>query len=378
MSRWAKKIMLSTLTAAKTSGIPAPTARSLRLMRIGFEGEVAQQDLSICSYKLGYPAASVISIDFEPLLDTPGHNSLNSRGTRATLELADQFGIPLTWAICGEAAEKDREAYEQILCSDVRHDVGAHTFDHLDLADSRYTEADVMDDLSSCIDLLSSVERPVTFVFPYNREGHFKVLRRLGFVAYRSKERLLGYPKKMHGLWCIPPVYYIDEVSGDFDMAKKLIDFAIAYGCVFHLWFHPRSLAAGGNIESYVDTVLKPIFKYISEKKSEGKLWTCTMRELANYCEARERCSIKSKSEDGRIKLNVKCVIKDPRFDHPPQVTIQIPIPQGGTIVRVDGERTANAKIMVSDQGPQLFLPLSFEEPVRHVEITHPSIVKAA
>ncbi|MFQ6135097.1 MAG: polysaccharide deacetylase family protein [Nitrososphaerales archaeon] len=378
ITQWGKKTVLSTLIAAKAAGIPIPTAHSLKLMNIGFEGGVAQQGLSICPYKSGYPAASCISIDFEHLHDNSSHNNLNSRGTKATLELADQFGIPLTWAICGEAAVKDREAYEQILRSKVKQDIGVHTYSHLDLADSRRTETDVLSDISKCIDLLDSSERPVSFIFPYNREDHFESLRRLGFVAYRSKERVFGYPQKKDGLWCIPPVYYIDEVSGDFETAKRFIDFAIANGCVFHMWFHPRSIALDGDIEAYVATVLKPIFRYISEKRREGNLWVCTMRELANYCEARENCTITSKKEDGRIRLDVKCVIRDPRFDHPPQVTIKIPISEGGTIVRVDGETTLNTKVSASKQGLHLFLPLTFDEPVRHIEITPPSSIVSA
>lgn len=373
-------MILSTLVTAKANGIPVPATPGLKLMNIGFKGGVAQNGLSVCPYNGIYPAASCISLDFEHLNDTQSsRKSMNSRGTQAILELADQFEMPLTWAICGEAAEKDSEAYEQILRSKVKHDIGVHTYSHPNLSDPKHTDILVADDIARCIELLDIGEkRPVSFIFPYNGEGRFKSIRHLGFVAYRSKARELGYPQKKNGLWCIPPVYYLDESSGDFATARRLIDLAIVCGSVFHLWLHPRSLAVGGDVKSYVDTVLKPIFRYISEKRREGNLWVCTMRELANYCEAREKCTVKSKSEGGRIKLDVRCVIRDRRFDYPPQVTLKIPIPRGGTIVQIDGEITSNAKVSGSNQGLHLFVPLTFDTPVKHIGITPPSAVSVA
>jgi peptidoglycan/xylan/chitin deacetylase (PgdA/CDA1 family) len=371
-----KEMILTTLITAKSIGVPTPTTHALRLMKIGFERGVEHEGTLIYPYKYGYPAAACISIDFEHLRDNSSRNSLNSRGTKATLALAEQYGIPLTWAICGETAAKDREAYEQILHSEIKHDIGVHTYSHLDLADPSLTEADALADISKCIDHLDADERPVSFVFPYNNEGHLESLHHLGFIVYRSKERVLGYPQKRYGLWCIPPVYYIDESIDGFDTAKRLIDLSIACGCVFHLWFHPRSIAIGADIGAYVKTVLKPIFRYLSEMRRDGKIWICTMRELANYCEARENCTVTRKSEDGRAKIDVRCIVEDSRFDYPPQITIKVPLHQGGAVVQIDGAKPSNAKVSASRQGLDLALSLTFEEPVRHVEITPPSVVR--
>ncbi len=361
--------------ALKGFGISTLAKQSLRLINIDFESVETETGIAISPYKYGYPSASCISIDFEHKLDYPGNDSMNSRGTKAILELAEEFEIPLTWAICGETAEKERDTYDLILKSKVNHEIGAHTYSHLDVTGTNQTEYNVRDDILKGLEVINTVERPMSFVFPYNREGHFGVLRRLGFIAYRSKKRVLGYPKKMHGLWCIPPLYYIDDATGDFDTARRFIDLAISFGCVFHMWFHPRSIAIAGDIEGYVENILKPIFQYISDKRLEGKLWNCTMGELANYCEAREKVTIKLESKEALSQLAVGCTIKDPRFDYPPQVTIQIPIIHSGTTVIVNGGKITNTKVSELNQELYLFIPLTFEEPIKHIGIIPPAIV---
>ena len=55
--------------------------------------------------------------------------------------------------------------------------------------------------------------RPRTFIFPWNRENHFEVLRRMGFKTYRGKERVIGPPDHSMGLWNERPVFYVDQKS---------------------------------------------------------------------------------------------------------------------------------------------------------------------
>jgi len=365
-----KNSILSLCLSLQEIGLSFLTPRLLRLINIGFEKTPVSNTISPSSYKYGYPAAACISIDFEHLLDESGQRSLNSKGTLATLKLAEDFEIPMTWAICGKTVKTNRRAYNQILKSKINHDIGAHTFDHIDLSDSNLEKSNVIDDISKCIKLPGLRIRPVSFIFPFNREGYYQDLKNLGFIAYRSKKRIIGYPVKKEGLWRIPPVYYLDESSGDFDTAKRLIDLSIAYGQVFHLWFHPRSLAKKGDVQRYVNLVLKPILEYLHQKNLEGKIWICTMRELANYCEARENCNIKVTQDGAETMIDIKCQTSDSRFDSPPQVTIHIPYQEKKSYIKILNDDTSNSQIRPSEKNSELFIHLTFDKSEKHIKIS--------
>jgi len=216
----------------------------------------------------------------------------------------------------------------------------------------------------------------VTFIFPWNREAHFSVLKELGFTVYRGRQRRLGYPTKMHDLWNVHPVYYLDQISyGSAPLLKKIVDFSIAYGCVFHLWSHPWSLCVDDDPMRYVKDVLDPLLEHVDAKRREGLLWVCTMRDLADYCEARQNSSIEScvKSKDG-IDIAVSCGVEDMRFNHPPEVTVEAHLPGGTRIeeLRVDGEQlplSENYRVSNRRGETVLFLTLSFPEPLRQVSV---------
>lgn len=94
------------------------------------------------------------------------------------------------------------------------------------------------------------------------------------------------------------------------------------------------------------------------------------MRKLANYCEARERCKVKTyKKDNGQIKMEVGCEVGDPRFDFPPEVTLKVRIPRKGRIRNVfDGEKELDRdKWHVA--GRFMILALSFERSLKEVRI---------
>ncbi|MDA4132497.1 MAG: hypothetical protein OK454_05140, partial [Thaumarchaeota archaeon] len=145
--------------------------------------------------------------------------------------------------------------------------------------------------IARCIATLGLPSTPATFIFPWNREAHFDVLKRMGFVTYRGKERVIGGLSKARGLWNIPPVYYVDQKSvGAASLMKRYVDICVRHRAVFHLWTHPWSIVEqGGSSERMVRTALEPVFAHMAQKRDEGLLHTGTMGSLATALEMEGR-----------------------------------------------------------------------------------------
>jgi hypothetical protein len=187
---------------------------------------------------------------------------------------------------------------------------------------------------------------------------------------------MLTYPVKIQELWDVHGTYYLTEKSvQEVGVILSLLNSAISYGCVLHLWSHPWDLSVDGNVNSFKEDVLDPVFRYAAEKREKGLLWVCTMRELANYCEANESCRINClKRKKDSLIFSVHCKIEDERFDFPPIVTLQINIPRRWkrTKVLVDGiEQIFSSSCFVTRKRLKsyLFLTLPFEKPLFQVTL---------
>jgi len=249
------------------------TREALQRLSIGFE----PPGTSI-PYPDQAPAAACVSIDFDS--DSPDRRAANHQGTYALVELSERYGIPLTWAICGKNAEEDMDAYVKLVGSSVKPEIGIHTYSHIDVSKS---SPEVLEaEIERCVAALGLTETPRTFIFPWNREGQFPVLAKMGFVAYRGARNVIGGPVKMNGLWNIPPVYYVSQRSmGARSLITRYVDVCLRYRSTFHLWLHPWSIVKDGSAAGMVRTTLDPVFAYLKEKREEGLLSTTTMGTLA-------------------------------------------------------------------------------------------------
>lgn len=265
-------------TARKAGSIPggrALAAGMLGRMRIGFEPPSPRT-----RYEGGAEAASCISIDFDA--NTPEREVANHEGTFALVELSERYGIPLTWAICGKTAEDDPSAFQRLAGSSVKPDIGVHTYSHIDV--SRSTEEEVEREILRCTAVLGLPNFPRTFVFPWNREAHFDLLKRMGFRAYRSQRRVIGAPAPRNGLWNIAPVYYVDHNSlGAGGLIDRYIDVCLRFRSVFHLWLHPWSIIERGDLATMKRTTLEPVFARLAELRDEGRLAASTMGGIASW-----------------------------------------------------------------------------------------------
>jgi len=272
MKQFAKSVALEAVRSTWPL-VPRSVSRAvLGLLSLGVEEPVEVGEMVSRS-----GAACCISVDF----DATGERrlELNTAGTRLAIEMSMRHNIPMTWAICGKTAEADPHSYETILNCGIPHEVGVHTYSHVDV--SMCGEDELVTEVERCISLLGLKERPRTFIFPWNREAHFEVLARLGFTAYRGEKRGIGMPRNERGLWNIRPVCYLSENSyGAASLVKRFIDLCVSTRSIFHLWFHPWSIVVPSPSRYEVE-VLEPIFGYIDGMREEGKLDVVTMGELA-------------------------------------------------------------------------------------------------
>lgn len=277
VKRGAKAAALSIVKSRGSAKPDSLSAAALGIMKIGLE-----QGLD-SGYEGRSKAAACISVDFD--VTRPERYPWNHSGTAALLRLSEAHGIPLTWAICGKTAEEDQSAYESILASSVRQEIGVHTYSHI-YADET-NEEEYERDIERCIQVLGVSTRPTSFVFPKNREGHFELLRRLGFKSYRGARRVIGGPVENSGLWNIRPVYYVDQKSLQAaELIKKFVDVCVARSAVFHLWTHPWSLSIDGNVDRMTSKVMEPVFFHLEETRKSGLLSVTTMGGLSEFLEA--------------------------------------------------------------------------------------------
>lgn len=193
-----------------------------------------------------------------------------------------------------------------ILDSDAGHELGCHTFSHIDFTDVRCPDGVALDEIRACRDAFASFGVvPRSMVFPGGTHGHYALLAQEGFTCVRRQIREgveLFYPVRHEsGLWVLPSSAPLDSQGMGWDACyvvrrlRKYIDRAIEHGLVCHLWFHPSLLD-----ESIMEEVLPDLLAYASRKRDSGELWLATMRQVADYCECVSRVQVLQSSKAHR------------------------------------------------------------------------------
>lgn len=246
------------------------------------------------------------------------------------LQLFDQYNIPITWATVGHLFLKEcnkgdhdwmhkipyfennnwrfkkgdwfehdpysdyssaphwyaPDLIKQILNSDLQHEIGSHTFTHIDFSDKNCPENVAADETKACIDAMNPYNlKPKSMVFPGGTFGNIKVLKNYGFEIYRKNiHSELAYPfRDEYGLLVSPTSNGFGKIHPSWSRSyyikrlKIYIDKAIKTNTIAHLWFHP-SLD-----EWTVKNIMPVILEYANEKREKGDLWIGTMEDIANY-----------------------------------------------------------------------------------------------
>lgn len=171
--------------------------------------------------------------------------------------------------------------------SEVNHEIGSHTFSHIDFSYKNCPSEVADDEMKAC----KEAARPYgvnlkSIVFPGGTWGNIEILKKHGIQIYRKNvEHNLAYPwRDEYGLlvtnssgtleynlnygWSSE--YYIYRL-------KKFIDRAVKTNTIAHLWFHP-------SLDPFIlDNIFPFIIEYASIQRDKGNLWIGTMEEIAHY-----------------------------------------------------------------------------------------------
>lgn len=233
------------------------------------------------------------------------------------LELCDKYEIPITWATVGhlllEKCKRDENGlahsemrrigkfenefwkfdgddwYEYDPCSDyktapewyapdiirmilnakVKHEIGCHTFSHIDCRDEVCPPEVFEDEVNMCIKAADKYNIKLkSFVHPAHIIGNLNKLVEFGFTSFQTDPgNILGYPvKHKNGLWEMKRTYefnYRKEWSKEYHIYRyeKIIERAIKNHSVCNFWFHP-------SVDTiYIKEIMPSLFSFIAEKK---------------------------------------------------------------------------------------------------------------
>jgi hypothetical protein len=176
---------------------------------------------------------------------------------------------------------------QMILDSKVNHEVGSHTFTHIDFSDKNCPRDVANDEIIACKRAAEpygiSLE---SMVFPGGTWGNIKVLRNHAFKIYRKRcDFEIAYPyRDEHGLLVSASSGCLEHNlaygwSADYfvNRLKKYITKAIKTHNIAHLWFHP-------SLDPYfLENIFPKFFEFAADQREKGNLWIGTMEEIAEH-----------------------------------------------------------------------------------------------
>lgn len=173
---------------------------------------------------------------------------------------------------------------DQIIKSPVGHEVGCHTFSHIDCSDKNCSTELLQGELEKCIELANKKGIQLrSMVFPGGTNGNYSVLKNLSFICYRKSTIYhIDIPTiDKQGLVQIPSSYNLGCTQQKWSakryirMANSFVLKASKHKMIAHLWFHP-------SMDSWcIENVLPSVLEHIHELKVEGKIEVLTMAQLA-------------------------------------------------------------------------------------------------
>lgn len=160
---------------------------------------------------------------------------------------------------------------QEILNKKVKHEIGCHTFSHIDCSDAICSNEVFQSEINACKQEAKKYNIELkTFVHPGHTVGNLNNLAKMGFTSFRTNNRnVLGYPvKHQNGLWEFEQTaefVYRPQWSIEYHIYryKKIIDRAIKSNTLCYFWFHPSV----DNI--FVQKIMPQIFRYLDSKRDD-------------------------------------------------------------------------------------------------------------
>lgn len=176
---------------------------------------------------------------------------------------------------------------EEILNARTAHEIGCHTFSHIDCRDQVCPPDLFKAELNKCIALAR--EKGLTlrsFVHPGHTIGNLDGLAQLGFTSFQTDPgNILGFPiKHSNGLWELQRTMeftYRPEWSIKYHVNryKTIVDRAIETNTVCTFWFHPSFPSV------FVKEILPELLGHISKRRNE--ILACTVGEYIDFLNAK-------------------------------------------------------------------------------------------
>ncbi len=256
------------------------------------------------------------------------------RNVPGILKACDTFGVPITWATVGhlflEACSPQdghkhpeiaavpayqgphwnfqgtdwfeydpctslREAPEwyapdliqQISSASARHEIGCHTFSHIDCREAVCPPELFKSELKACRKLAEAEGVNLqSFVHPGLTVGHIDILEQEGFTSFQTDPgNILGLPKRRGSriweLYRTAELEYRPEWGRAYHVQRfrAIVDRAIRSNTVCNFWFHPSFSPR------VVEEVLPGLFQHIDQRRED--IWVTTVSEYVNFLNSR-------------------------------------------------------------------------------------------
>jgi peptidoglycan/xylan/chitin deacetylase (PgdA/CDA1 family) len=176
-----------------------------------------------------------------------------------------------------------------ILDSKIKHEIGSHTFSHIDCRDGVCTDEVFNTEMAECKKIASEWGLELkSFVHPGHTIGNLDNLSKLGFTNYRTDYRnYLGYPHKHgNGLWEFEQTTefaYRKEWSINYHIKRyiTILKRAIKSNTVAVFWFHPSFETV------MIDKIWPEVFRFLVENRD--KIWITTHKEYIDWLNKDEK-----------------------------------------------------------------------------------------
>lgn len=176
---------------------------------------------------------------------------------------------------------------KMIIDSRVEHEIGSHTFSHIDFSYKNCPGNVADDEIKACLIAAKPFNVNLeSMVFPGGTWGNIEVLKKYNFNIYRNNDDFdLAYPYRDEFGLLVSTSSGALEFNRNYGWSKDFfvqklkffIDRAIETNTIAHFWFHP-------SLDPYfLENVFPEFFHFISQEREKGELWIGPMKRIAEH-----------------------------------------------------------------------------------------------